>query len=99
MTNNHVINEDSIIKGNTIRFTLINDKLSVEIFIDEFRKTFTDKDYDITIIELKENQFNKIDINSFFEVDDQIFNDDFKDIYINKSIYLIGFHHGGKSKF
>ena len=99
MTNNHVINKDSIIKGNIITFTLINDKFSFQIMIDEFRKTFTDIVYDITIIELRKNEVNKIDINSFFEVDEQVFNYDFKDIYRNKSIYLIGYPHGEKSKF
>ena len=99
MTNNHVINEDNIIQGNKISITLINDKISVEIEIDNDRKTFTDKDYDITIIELKENELKKIDINSFFYVDDQIYNEDFKNLYKNKSVYLIGFPKGGKSKF
>ena len=67
--------------------------------IDEFRKTFTDIDYDITIIELKKNEVNKIDINSFFEVDEQVFNYDFKDIYRNKSIYLIGYPKGKNQNF
>ena len=55
MTNNHVISENDIIKDNKIKFTMNNDKLRFEIIIDKLRKIYSNKDYDITIIEIKEN--------------------------------------------
>ena len=88
MTNNHVIEENDIMKGNKIVFTINNDKLSFEIVIDDFRKLYSNKDYDITIIEIKED--DNLDINSFLEIDDQLFKDNRNDIYKGKSIYLIG---------
>ena len=97
MTNNHVINKDDLKKDNKINFTINNDKLSFEIIIDEFRKIYTNKDYDITIIEIKEN--DNLDMNSFLEIDDQIFNDNHNDIYRGKTIYLIGYPKGGKPKY
>ena len=50
MTNNHVIDKEGIIKGNKIQFTINNDKINVEIIIDEIRRIYTNKKYDITII-------------------------------------------------
>ena len=96
MTNHHVISEDDLGKNNKIKFTINNDKLSFEITIDDFRKIYTNKSYDVTIIEIKEN--DNLDMNSFLEIDDQIFNDNPNDIYRGKTIYLIGYPKGGKPK-
>ena len=38
-------------------------------------------------------------MNSFLEIDDQIFKDNINDIYKGKSIYLIGYPRGGKPKY
>ena len=97
MTNYHVISKDDLVKNNKIKFTINNDKLSFEITIDDFRKIYTNKAYDVTIIEIKEN--DNLDMNSFLEIDDQIFNDNPNDIYRGKTIYLIGYPKGGKPKY
>ena len=97
MTNNHIITEDDIMKKNKIKFTVNDDKLSFEIIINYLRKVYTNKEYDVTIIEIKEN--DNIDMNSFLEIDDQIFKDNINDIYKGKSIYLIGYPRGGKPKY
>ena len=97
ITNNHIITENDIIKKNKIKVTINNDKLKFVIIIDEFRKIYTNKDYDITIIEIKEN--DNLDMNLFLEIDDQIFKDNINDIYKGKSIYLIGHPKGGISTY
>ena len=97
MTNNHVIDKEGIIKGNKIQFTINNDKINVEIIIDEIRRIYTNEKYDITIIEINEN--DKLDMNSFLEIDYQIYKDNLNDIYKDKSIYLIGHPKGGESTY
>ena len=49
-----------------------NDSISKKIKIDENRKKFTNKDLDVTIIEIKEE---KDDIQNFFELDEDIYKD------------------------
>ena len=97
ITNNHLIKENDIQKGAKIKFTLNNDKLSFEIVIDELRRVYTNEIYDITIIEIKEK--DNLEMNSFLEIDDQLFKDNANDIYRGKSIYLLSHPKGGKSTF
>ena len=97
MTNNHVITEENIMKDKKIKFTINNDKLSFEIIINDYRKIYTNKKFDVTIIEIKEN--DNIDVSSYLEIDEQIFKDNINDIYKGKSIYLIGYPRGGKPKY
>ena len=51
MTNNHVLNIDDIQTGQTIKFSLENDSKEYNIIIDNERKRYTNKTYDVTIIE------------------------------------------------
>ena len=97
MTNNHVIKEKDLMEGNRIKFTKNNDKYSFEIIIDDFRKIYSNQDFEVTIIEIKEN--DNLDMNSFLELDDQIFKDIPNDLYKGKSIYLIGHPAGGMPTF
>ena len=55
MTNNHVLNIDDIQPGQTINFTLNNDDEEYNIPIDNDRKIYTNESFDVTIIEIKEN--------------------------------------------
>ena len=50
ITNNHVLNEQDIIPGNTINISLNNGKIFKKIKIDTNRKKYTNKDLDVTII-------------------------------------------------
>ena len=79
-TNNDVLNENDIKIGKTIKFTLHNDNIKKIILIDSTRKTYTNKELDITIIEIKKNNDK---INIFLEIDDKL-----KD-YKNKQVYTI----------
>ena len=96
-TNNHVLGENDIKNGEIIKFTLGNDAEKKEISIDNSRKTYTNKDLDTTIIELKSDE---IEIGSFLEVDDTSFNlSSKKKENEKKEIYLIQYPGGGKYAF
>ena len=97
ITNNHVLKEKDISKDKKIYFTINNDKISKEIEIDDSRVSFTSKDYDITIIEIKKS--DNIDFKTFLEIDENIFKDDPIDFYRQKSIYLIFYPLGNKAAF
>ena len=95
MTNNHVIGDNDLIIGNKIKFTLDNDRKEKEIILDEKRKIYTSEKYDVTIIEIKKT--DGIEKGSFFEIDNQVFND-YK-IYIKQSIYLLHYPKGKEMKY
>ena len=88
ITCNHVFNE--IIIGNKIKVIFYNG-IQKEIIIDGIRKVYTSnkEEYDITIIELKDNEF---DINYYLRIDDDLFLKD--KIQINQQIYIIPYPKG-----
>ena len=53
ITNYHVLNEQDIIPGDTINISLNNEQIFKKIKIDINRKKYTNKDLDVTIIEIK----------------------------------------------
>ena len=88
MTNNHVLKEEDIKPGKIIKFSLNNDKIFYQIKIDESRIKYTEeKQYDITIIELKNT--DDLEEISFFDIDNQINNENPNKIFNNKDIYLL----------
>ena len=97
ITNNHVLSENDIAINQKIDYLYNDDKDSNSIIIDENRKKYTNKDYDVTIIEIKPNE-DKIDINSFLEVDDGIYEDNINQIYKQKSIYILHYPKSGNIK-
>ena len=92
ITNNHVLESKDIQPGQTIKFSLDDDSKFYNILIDNSRITYTNKSYDVTIIEIKED--DNIDENSFFDLDKQIFNENVKDIFKNSQIYLLHYPKG-----
>ena len=90
ITNNHVLSQKDIVKGNKIKFSLNNDKINLEICIDDSRITFTNVKYDVTFIEIKPT--DGIDKNAFLDIDNEIFNE--KTIFINMPIYLLHYPNG-----
>lgn len=87
ITNNHILNENDIDIGRTIKITINNDKVIREIYIDSSRKKFTNINLDFTIIEIKPNTDN---IKSFLNIDENINNENlFKIKYKNKSLYTL----------
>ena len=82
ITNNHVLDKSSINKGNKIIFTLKNDELSFSLLFHNERKTYTNELYDITMIELTQN--DRLNGFSFLDIDDNIFINKPNDYYQKK---------------
>ena len=96
MTNYHVLNINDIQPGQIINFTIDNDEKEYKILIDNDRKTYTNESYDVTIIEIKED--DEIDKKSFFKLDEEIFKKTSSKIFQNCQIYLLHYPHGTKIK-
>ena len=85
ITNNHIINEDFLKnEKKEIIIKMNNEKIVKNIKLKQ-RFYYTNKDYDVTIIEIKKNIDN---INDFLELDDNILIDSGAG-YIKNSIYLL----------
>ena len=97
MTCNHVLKEEDIKVGKSINFTLNNDKKNFTIIIDNSRLVYTNTKLDVTIIQLRNNEFS--DINSFLSIDEEIFKGKSKKEFIENSIYLLHYPKGLKSNF
>ena len=97
MTNNHVLKKVDILPNEIIKFSVNNDNKNYEIEIDESRKTYTNEEYDVTIIEIKEK--DKLDKNSFFDIDNGIFNENVIETYRKKQIYLLHYPKGIKMEY
>ena len=95
MTNNHILGEKDIATGKKINLTLDNDKEEKKIIINEKRIKYTNKEYDITIIEIKED--DRIKADSFFDIDNKVF-DDFK-FYLKQTVYLFHYPKGIETTF
>ena len=76
ITNNHFLDEDNIKVNNIIKLSLDNDKIYKNIEISNTRKVYTNKDLDITIIEVYPNE-DKID-DYYLDIDDYK-NNNYKD--------------------
>ena len=97
MTNNHVLRKEDIEIGKKIEFSVNNEETHYQIEINESRKIFTDEKYEVTIIELKQNdKLNKIE---FFDIDKEIFKDESIKKFRNKQIYLLHYSKGNKLEY
>ena len=94
--NNYEFGENDIIIDKRIEFILNSNEKSY-ILIDESRKLYMNKNYNIIIIEIKKN--DKIDINQFLEIDDDIYKDNINNIYKNKEIYEIYYNKDGDIQY
>ena len=85
IVNNHLFKE-LIEKEKTIQFRMDINQNEFKINIDESRYVYYNSQFNITIIEIKED--DGLDIKSFLEIDDQIFKSNLKEIYTeHKYIY------------
>ena len=95
ITNHHLLNEQILNKENQkIQIQIKEDQKEKEIKINN-RKKYTNKEYDISIIEIKEED----EIKSFLELDNKIINniineDNENDKFINETIYLLQYPEG-----
>ena len=99
ITCNHVLNDLKI--GNELKL-VFDDGKEMKILLDESRTIYTignnenDK-YDISIIELKTNEF---DLDDYLTIDDDIYKfDEFNKIYKGKIIYIIHYEKGKNLKY
>ena len=94
ITNNHILNKDDIKINKTIKIIFENDKIVKYIKIIESRKTYTNKDIDITVIEIKPDLDG---LKYFLDVDENIYENNYIQIYQNKLIYLLQYPKGKPS--
>ena len=95
MTCYHVLNEKYYDKNNQINL-LLNDEEEIKVIdLTRERKTYFNKDYDITIIQLNDDD----NIYNFLELDDRLKDDIIKlnETYKNTSIYIIQYLNGKKA--
>lgn len=97
ITNNHVLNNEDISIGKKVRFSINNEMNYYEIQIDKSRKKYTNEEYDVTIIEIKET--DKLDKKSFFDIDNQVFEENPNAIFRNKQIFLLHYPKGIKMEY
>ena len=95
ITNNHIINEELLnTKGSKIIIDIKEEDSLKEISLDN-RITFTNREYDITLIEIKETD----NINNYLELDelivDDILNNNNKNMaYVDNEVYIIEYPEG-----
>ena len=95
ITNNHIINEELLnTKGSKIIIDIKEEDSLKEISLDN-RITFTNREYDITLIEIKETD----NINNYLELDDIIIDDILNNnnknmVYIDNEVYIIEYPEG-----
>jgi len=93
ITSNHIINKETLFHKSQIMITIEEEKKHKKINLIN-RKKYTNKEYDITIIEIKEED----EINNYIELDDNIINDIFNinknNEYKDKTIYIMQYPEG-----
>ena len=95
ITNHHVIDEAYLKENKDIKISLNDERTFKTIKLNEKRRIYSSEEYDTTIIEIIPEK-DKID--DFMELDDNIFNEDYSNIFYNKqSIYIIHYPNGDKA--
>ena len=93
ITSYQIINEFYFNQNNNINL-LMNDYNQLKIInIDSTRNIYFNKEYNTTIIELKDFD----NINNYLELDDNLFNNNIKSIFEKESIYILQYLNGGKA--
>ena len=90
ITNNHVINEKLLYKGEKIELIINEESKTKNINLNN-RIKYTNEEYDITIIEIKQ-EYDKI--YNFLELDNNIITETSNIKYIKESIYIIQYPEG-----
>ena len=92
ITNNHILQQDDIWpkSKNSIKLFINNEKICYYLDIDETTKTYTNPDYDITIVEIKDAN-NFVFTNNILDIDEDIYNYQPNQIdkFRNIKVYLI----------
>ena len=88
MTNNHILDDIYLKQNKEINITLNDDKESKIIKLNNDRVIYTNKIYDITIIEIKPES-DLINNYMFMTIDEKIYQDNSNILYNKHSIYII----------
>jgi len=78
ITNNHILGDTDLLINKIISITINDDKEKRFLKIDKTRKTFTSKDLDVTIIEIKPEED---EIKYFLDLDNDYDSEQYKEIY------------------
>ena len=93
ITSYQIINEFYFNQNNNLNL-LMNDYNQLKIInIDPTRNTYFNKEYNTTIIELKDYD----NINNYLELDDNLFGNNIKSIFENESIYILQYLNSAKA--
>ena len=91
ITTNQILSQNDI--NNSIKYKFNNSKNSNEIKLNKSRKVYNDNNFDITILEIKDSE--KINIPSFLDIDNKIFNHNLNlNSYKNLSVFLFDYTNG-----
>ena len=86
LTTSYRLINDEYLKENREINLLLNDNTTKVIDLDKKRKIYSNKDHDITLIEMIKND----KINNYFELDENVLSgENPKTLYENKSVYII----------
>ena len=93
LTNNHILNEDTIKLGSKIEIEHNKEKKVIEI--TENRFTCTNEEYDYTCIEIFENE----NYNNYFEIDGNIDTDNPNEQYKDQEIIMVQYTNLEEASF
>ena len=93
ITNNSTLSQEDIKEGKEIKVSFNNGELIKNILIDEKRNTYTNKETDITIIEINPEE-DGLSSQEFLEIDENLNEDFLADIYEFQEIYIIQYSLG-----
>ena len=85
ITNNHIIDSHYINNNKFILITLDNDKVDKAIKLNDKKIIYTNKEYDVTIIEVNPEEE---EINYYMELEDKIFKKE-SYLYYNQESYIL----------
>ena len=93
ITSYQIIDDFYLNQNNQINL-LLNDYNEIKIInLDPSRKIFSTKDFNTTIIEIKQSD----NITNYLELDDNLFSNNSKTLYENSSIYMLQYLNGGNA--
>jgi len=93
MTNYNFLNEKDFKDNKKLNISLYDERETLEIELEQERETYFNKEYDVTLIELR----NKDNIKDYLELDDNLFQDNSEIKYNNKSIYILHYPNGANA--
>ena len=96
MTSYQIINETYFNNNNQIILFMNDYNEQKIIYYNPMRNIYYNKIYNITIIEI--NDYDNMNMNNFLEIDDDnLFGNNIKTFYENKSIYILHYINNGKA--